>query len=71
VKHQRDIRKFPTEKSPDLENENPGAVGTATGAEVHKFLEEPNEIHRKRNVDVKAAAALRAERSSAECGAAP
>jgi hypothetical protein len=30
--------KFPTEKPPDPENGNPGAVGTATGAKVRSVL---------------------------------
>ena len=34
--------KFPTEKPPDPENGNPGAVGTATGAESAVFCDQKN-----------------------------
>ena len=51
MKHQRVIGKFPTEKPPDPDSKNPGAVGTATGAEVRSFLEETNQIYRKLNVN--------------------
>jgi hypothetical protein len=30
--------KFPTERPPDPENGNPGAVGTATGAEIQRSV---------------------------------
>ena len=62
--HQRDIGKFPTERPPDPENESPGAVGTATGAEVRSLLEKTNQSRRKPNVNVPSAAALSTGRSA-------
>lgn len=61
---QRDIGKFPTAKPPDPENGSPGAVGTATGAEVQSIVEEANQSCLKPNVNVQSAAALRTERSA-------
>jgi hypothetical protein len=51
MKHQRDIRKFPTEIPPDPESESPGAVGTATGVEVQRVLQKANQNYRKPNVN--------------------
>jgi hypothetical protein len=54
----------PPDRPPDPDNGSPGAVGTATGAEVQNSLEEPKESCRKPNVNVESAAALRADRSA-------
>ncbi|MGO9846715.1 MAG: hypothetical protein ACLPKT_08995 [Methylocella sp.] len=65
MKHQRDIRRFPTEKPPDPESKNPGAVGTATGvAEFQRVLEKTNQSCRKPNVN--AFAALRQDGDDGE-----
>ena len=45
-------------------NGSPGAVGTATGAEVQSFVEEANQSCLKPNVNVQSAATLRTERSA-------
>ncbi len=63
MKHQRDIRRFPTEKPPDLESENPGAVGTATGAEFQSVLLRTTLNYRKPDPSVQANAHLGIERS--------
>jgi hypothetical protein len=64
MKRQRVIREFPTEKPPDPENGNPGAVGTATGAEVQRVLQKTNQSYRKPNVN--AIAALRRDGGDTE-----
>ena len=56
MKRQRVIRKFPTGKPPNSESENPGAVGTATGAEVQSVLERTSQIYRKPDPNVQFAA---------------
>jgi hypothetical protein len=38
---------FPTERPPDPENGSPGAVGTATGADVQSVLQRTTPNHRK------------------------
>jgi hypothetical protein len=63
MKHQRHVRKFPTEKPPDLESKSPGAVGTATGADLQTFLQKTNESYREPDVNVRSAAVLSNERS--------
>jgi hypothetical protein len=63
MKHQRVIGKFPTKKPPNPESESPGAVATATGADIQGVLEKANENYRKPNGNVQSAAALSTEHS--------
>jgi hypothetical protein len=70
MSYQKDIEHFPTGKPPDPESESPGAVGTATGGKVRSFLEDQSQNQREQKVNVEPAAALRAQRSSTECGVA-
>jgi hypothetical protein len=56
MKDQIDTRELPTEKPPNAESESPGAVGTATGADIQRVLQKIDESYRKPNVNIEAAA---------------
>jgi hypothetical protein len=64
MKDQIDTRELPTKNPPNAESESPGAVGTATGADIQRVLQKTDESYRKPNVNIKATADLHVEHSA-------
>jgi len=56
---QWDIGKLPTENPPDPDSESPGAVGTATGADVKSVLERTTKTYRTPDANVQSESVAR------------